>query len=91
MVKKLTVLNSYVAKNDIHLHEQVSHIWLIRSCLWLYFQTTAPVYDLHKMEVPTIIYWGSNDWLAAPQVCISINGPKIGGSSKFVSLYNGYF
>ena len=31
-----------------------------------YNQTTAPLYDLTRVNVPVALYWGYNDWLADP-------------------------
>ncbi|CAF0748629.1 unnamed protein product [Brachionus calyciflorus] len=32
-----------------------------------YNQTTPPEYDLTSVQVPTAIYWATNDWLADPE------------------------
>ena len=34
----------------------------------IYGQDTPPEYDLSKVTVPTALYWGDNDWLAAQEV-----------------------
>lgn len=33
-----------------------------------YGQETPPEYDISKITAPVALYWGQNDWLAAPAV-----------------------
>lgn len=33
----------------------------------MYGDTSPPDYSLDMVQVPVILYWGDNDWLASPQ------------------------
>ena len=35
-----------------------------------YGQSTPPLYDASKVTAPQITFWGDNDWLADPVVCL---------------------
>lgn len=42
--------------------------WGAKANMEEYGQPTPPPYNLTKVTAPVVLFWGENDWLAAPKV-----------------------
>ena len=45
--------------------------WGAKTNMEEYGQPTPPPYNLTKVTAPVVLFWGENDWLAAPKVKLS--------------------
>jgi hypothetical protein len=54
-----------------------------------YNQTTAPIYSIRSMKVPTAVFWADEDWLADPEdVTYVFDNIQSLGYEKYIPDYD---
>lgn len=51
-------------ENNNHYGQVIEHLYYTNSLRFI--QSTPPIYDIHKVNAPTYLYWGTEDWLGDP-------------------------